>query len=177
MAQRINPFALARPPRVIEQRTFEDPALPAPLELRLRAPDALDIAAASQESERLVGKYLTGEGNAGGQPLPFPPMSGGDPIRVNEPSLLTVARIAHVQEELHDDEGKVITPYSPEEFIAIMAVAPLMFADLAGWFADLTTIGLVPGNSPGQTTGASSEPVSATESTPNSPGDKTSSSE
>ncbi len=118
---KINPFALARPPRREWTLTLKDPSQP-DLEpsLTLTELNVIEQLAALEKAEALTRKYVTGLGRQGEEgyqpPLPFPPV-GGQPVEgLSERAFEAACLVERAQ------VGPLTERYSAQEVVALMLI-------------------------------------------------------
>lgn len=161
--QKVNPWALPRPERPAEERTFDSDGVS--ITLTFRVPDTADINLAAEIANRLARDFIHGYPEEGRPAADF-----YDGIKVSE-GLINLAATAEVMQP-----EKI---YTAEEFIAFFDRLPNDGVRIAHWIREKQRVwsSRAPGETPGARTGTGSEPRSNGEaSIPSSPSSETSSS-
>lgn len=139
---KLNVFALTRPARPAEERTFEENG--AVLTLALAAPDAADMARAAESATEMVRDYITGSDVR--EAASFP-----EGIKVSESLFQAAALVAEMQTATEPVER-----YTPMELVMLAVKLPRTWAAIQTWAAELvSTWSARRGNSPGAPTAAS----------------------
>lgn len=122
-----DPFAKARVERPVFKKTFTDKDTGAELTLHLRAQDTLDAHLANDIFLDLESQYLTGVGQEGDEPMPFPPV-GGQPVTLSKALLQSAANIV-VMQSPPDGKGKK----TAEFFIATAASSDVLWKEITAF--------------------------------------------